>query len=239
MGTPNVDDMYDIAASLVDSMPKEGIVDTLNEYWVEEYGFASKLQKYVLEWIETIDLSESHCRKSDFSNDDYYITFNYTDTLERLYGISNVLHMHGGIPSCSIIEPIMGHGNQFLIASNREKALRCREEGVEWQYCIHKAIADFAQSLYKDTDEIIRRNEQFFSQLSDVEEIVILGLSFGDVDVPYLEKILCEINLRTKWTVYYYTPEDKKRLEDVFGILGIARKYKVYFFHSDSFWDKA
>ena len=70
-----------------------------------------------------------------------------------------------------------------------------------------------------------------------VDEIVTLGLSFGDVDVPYLQRIMCEIKPQTKWYAYYYTPEDKERLKNVFGILGITRNYQVYFLHSDKFWD--
>ena len=241
IGNPDTDGMYDFAVSLTDGMPSEGVVDTLNDYWREEYGFSSNLQKYVLEWLQnTIDTSKCCCRKKELinANSDYYINFNYTDTLERVYGIKSVLHIHGGVSSCSHIPPIMGHGNKFLVDSHREKAQKYFEENIEWAYAIHRAIANFAQSLYKDTDLIISRNEQFFSRLSDVEEIITLGLSFGDVDVPYLERIVHEINPQTKWRVYYYTPEDKARLESVFGILGIKRKFQVYFLHSDSFWDK-
>lgn len=171
------------------------------------------------------------------ANSDYFINFNYTDTLERVYGISNVLHIHGSVPTCSQIPPIMGHGNKYLIDKNRAKATKYFEDSIEWACSIHNAIANFVESLYKDTDLIISRNEQFFSNLSVVDQIVTLGLSFGDVDVPYLERILSEIKPHTKWFVYYYSPEDKQRLKSVFGILGISRKYEVYFLHSDNFWD--
>lgn len=41
--------------SIVDTMPTEGISDTMDAYWREQYGFVDKLQKYVLEWVQTID----------------------------------------------------------------------------------------------------------------------------------------------------------------------------------------
>lgn len=241
MGNPDVDGMYDTALSLTEGMPSEGVIDTLNEYWRDEYGFSSDLQKLVLEWLlSTVDTSKCSCRKKALlnANSDFYINFNYTDTLERVYGIKNVLHIHGGVPSCSDIPPIMGHGNKFLIHSNKERATQFFEEGIEWACAIYRAIANFAESIYKDTDLIIGRNEQFFSSLKNVDEIVTLGLSFGDVDVPYLQRIMCEIKPQTKWYAYYYTPEDKERLKNVFGILGITRNYQVYFLHSDKFWDK-
>ena len=131
----------------------------------------------------------------------------------------------------------MGHGNKFLIQKNKELAKQSFEEGVEWSYSIYRAIASFAESIYKDTDSIIGRNEHFFSSIENVDEIVTLGLSFGDVDVPYLQRIMCEIKPQTKWYAYYFTLEDKERLKNVFGILGITRNFQVYFLHSDKFWD--
>jgi hypothetical protein len=239
MGMPDDSGMYDAALSLVDSMPDCGIKDTLDYHWRREYGFAADLQKYVLEWLETIDTSAAKCKKSTLmnANSDYFINFNYTDTLEKVYGIKNVLHIHGGVTSCCAISPIMGHGNKYIIDSNLRKAHDYLNEGIEWVASIHEAIARFCYSLYKDTDLIISQNEDFFSNLQSVDEIVTLGLSFGNVDIPYLDRILNAINPTTKWTVYYYSPEDKIRLKEVFGILGVTRKYEVYFLESKHFWD--
>ena len=116
--------MYDSAYSMVDTMPMEGIIDTMNVYWREQYGFVDKLQKYVLEWLQTIDTSQAMCKKDSLINNrnDLFMSFNYTDTLEKVYGIKDVLHLHGGIPSCCEIAPIMGHGNKYIIDSYRRKA---------------------------------------------------------------------------------------------------------------------
>lgn len=162
----------------------------------------------------------------------------YIDTLEKVYGIKDVLHLHGGIPSCCEIAPIMGHGNKYIIDSYRRKAKEAQEEYVEWYESICNAIADFCESLYKDTDAIINENDDFFSALWDVNQVVCLGLSFGDVDVPYLDRIEYEVRPETKWLVYYHSDEDLKRLKSVFGITGISRKFEVYFRKSDNFWDR-
>ena len=76
--------------------------------------------------------SVAHCKKRSLqnANSDFFITFNYTDTLERIYGITNVLHIHGGVPSCSIIPPIMGHGNQYIIESYERKAEQANREAI-------------------------------------------------------------------------------------------------------------
>ena len=41
----------------------------------------------------------------------------------------------------------------------------------------------------------------------------------------------------SKWIIYYYSEDDKKRLKDVFGILGLSRKFETYFLPSRMFWD--
>ena len=61
---------------------------------------------------------------------------------------------------------------------------------------------------------------------------------YGDVDVPYLDRIEYEVRPETKWLVYYHSDEDLKRLKSVFGITGISRKFEVYFRKSDNFWDR-
>ena len=239
IGKPNVDEMHDAAQSMVDSMPSEGVLDTLNYYWKDQYGFVTKLQEYVLEWLGTIDYSAAKCKKKSLVDDqtDLFMSFNYTDTLERIYGIENVLYLHGGIPSCCDTPPIMGHGNRYLIESYRRKAFEAQEESIEWYESICNAIADYCEALYKDTDSIIKQHEDFFEAVEDVDTIVCLGLSFGDVDIPYLERIKKSVNPETRWLIYYYGEESKDRLNNVFGILGIRRQFQTYLLPSDHFWD--
>ena len=131
----------------------------------------------------------------------------------------------------------MGHGNKYLIDSNKRKAQQYRDEFVEWAESIYEAIANYCEALYKDTKSIIAAHEGLFSCLNDVEEVICLGLSFGDVDIPYLERIVREVKPTTKWIVCYYGEDAHKRLRDVFGILGIRNSYEVYFLPSDHFWD--
>lgn len=38
--------------------------------------------------------------------------------------------------------------------------------------------------------------------------------------------------------IYYHSEDDLKRLKSVFGIIGIPRKFEVYFLKSDNFWDR-
>lgn len=240
IGNPNVEGMYDHAFSLVDSMSEYGVRDTLDVYWREQYSFVDDLQKYVLEWLQTIDCSAATCKKDAMygANTDFFMTFNYTDTIERVYHIQNVFHPHGGIPSCSKVNPIMGHGNKYLIDSYRRKAIQAQSESVEWYESICNAIADFCNSMYKDVEGIIERNQVFFKRIEDVDRIMVLGVSFGDVDIPYLERIKSAVKPETKWYIYYYGDESKRRLKEVFGILGISSRFETYFLPCDRVWDR-
>lgn len=239
IGHPDVEGMHDMASSLTDGMPTEGVKDTLDYYWRDQYDFSSDLQQYVLEWLESIDTSSvSPIKKSLIGNSsDVFINFNYTDILEHTYGIKNVLHLHGGVPSCSVIPPIMGHGNKFIIDHYKERAKNASEEFIEWEESICSATAKFCASLYKDTDAVISKNNAFFSSLKDVDEIVSIGLSFGDVDTPYLTRIAEVVKPTSRWKLYYYSQKDKIRLKNVFGILGISRKFETYFLPSEMFWN--
>ena len=240
IGNPDVFGMHDLAESLAYEMPTENVKDTLDVHWREQYSFSKRFQKYVLEWLETIDTSKAVCKKRELLNNgfDSFMNFNYTDTLERVYGIKNVLHIHGGVPTCSTTPPIMGHGNKQLIDSYRKKAQAAQDEFIEWEESVCNAIADYCETLYKDTNRIILRHEAFFSSLHDIEQVICLGLSWGKVDTPYLVRIQEAIMPTAKWVVYYYDSATHDRLKEIFGELGISNKHEVHFLQSDSFWDK-
>lgn len=240
IGNPNVDEMQGMAESLTTGMPEYGVKDTLDAYWRKEYGFTRHFQRYVLEWLQTIDTSGATVKKKDLvgNTTDLFMNFNYTDTLERVYGINNVLHIHGGVPSCTAVSPIMGHGNKELIETYRERARAAREEFIEWEESICNAVANYEQALFKDTDKIILDNRDFFSSLSDIGRVVCLGLSFGDVDVPYLKRIDESVRATTKWVVYYHDPDSLETFKSVFKTIGISKKYDTVFLQSYSFWDK-
>lgn len=72
----------------------------------------------------------------------------------------------------------MGHGNKYIIDLYRRKAKEAQEEFGEWYKSICNATADFCESLYKDSDAIIGENDDFFSALWNVNQVICLGLFF-------------------------------------------------------------
>ena len=69
------------------------------------------------EWVKTLDGVEIN-KKIDLPEACLYISFNYTDTLEILYGIEDVLHIHGDVGKNDIL--IIGHGDTRDIERAKE-----------------------------------------------------------------------------------------------------------------------
>lgn len=244
MGNPDIDAMLDMSESVVgDLCLADGVVairDTMDEYWRREYGFVNELSKYIEEWVEQIDISKVTVQKKiiENNNSDLFITFNYTGTLEEIYKIESdqILHIHGSIEPYCDMAPIMGHGNIFDVKKYKEKSIDADEKFWEETASIYNAISEYLNTLLKDTEQIIYRNESFFKRLSCIDNIVILGLSFGDVDIPYLTKIKDSVSDQIKWNVYYYDDAAKKDLEKVFNVTNINIS-KDCFRQSNEFWD--
>lgn len=249
MAMPDVQSMLSFSESIVGDLDLEsgniGIKDTMDYYWKQEYGFVKKLQFYLKEWISQIDLSKVSPIQSDLmeSCEDYFFSFNYTALLEEVYKIPHVLHIHGSVASECDGEPIIGHCNYEEIQKRRSlsrKAEDCFDEG---DASIQSAIADYLETIYKDTEHLIGINHMFFQQLQNVDQVIVIGWSAGEVDLPYLRKIRDSVHKKAKWTVYYYA-EDKTDREAYDSLKAackkcrIHKKFELKFVDSKLFWDK-
>lgn len=67
--------------------------------------------------------------------------------------------------------------------------------------------------LIKGSASIIHQNLDFFNSLSDIEQVVVYGHSFYEVDWPYMEEIVKYIGIDKPWAISYHVPEDLKRID--------------------------
>ena len=146
-----------------------------------------------------------------------YLTFNYTETLEVIYGIpaSNILHIHGSRILNN--EYIIGHNN----FRNPDEAYNDESQMLYLQETWSKII-EWMNGLVKDSTFIIRQNKDFFSGLSDIEQIVVYGHSFYEVDWPYMKEIVKQVGADIPWSVSYYSPEDLERINDFVKKIGLT-----------------
>ena len=141
-------------------------------------------------WIETIDYNSS-TRILNVDKANYYFTFNYTYTLENFYNINGfkIKHIHGKVlPYTPYSDLKFGHNNT-------------KNNDVELITC----------SL-KNTKAIIEDNKEYFGTLPTcITEIIVIGVSYNNIDYPYFEVISKKCK-NAKWIFYYYTNSDKSNL---------------------------
>ena len=194
------------------------IEEALRNHFESYYNFMNKLNDTVLEWVESIDLSDVKPIFHKLRNkENYFFTFNYTPVLEKVYGVSRnrVCHIHGSVQECHVI---MGHGNWNSIEKYRkereEKIEKLDKNGAE----ISNGMYEFYLASFKNTKRIIEWNEAKIEKYQGIEEVHVFGHSLGKVDMPYYQKIKKYISNKANWYFYNYNEIEQyvlKKIEDL------------------------
>ena len=217
-----------------------GIEDTMDDYWEDEYHFIEMLNHYVWKWAKQIRLNKAYPRKTCFieNTEDYFLTFNYTSVLERVYQISSdrICHIHGGLTPYCKEKPILGHGNADKLAMYGEKAKRADDEFDEGAKSIYNAMAKFYERIFKDTNRQINIHRGFFENLADITSVNIIGHSMSDVDLPYFQSVQLYSPDRKIWNVYYYDKEEQNSMKEQLLSIGVMEE-KICMKDANEFWN--
>ena len=208
----------------------------LESDWVEN----SLLDDLGLEFSETIDKDEVYeivdrylkTNKVIFEEDDYYISFNYTHTLEKLYGKEDVFHIHGECGDDSD-ELIIGHGNDKAISRLRSK-IRDLDEDAQFYQAANNRVQEYSfekdilESLKKPVDmcKSTLRNKLLYYTKPDF--IRVYGCSLGEVDIPYM-KMIHEKWPAVEWSFSYYSKRDKERINEAAKEIGLKKSQWTLF----------
>jgi hypothetical protein len=202
LGNLNFDEAFEYYDDILD---KDGDVDLFktanrNEDRASQLVIPTiTIQQLFAQWINTIDLI-SVIPKEEFRNlisiQDYFLTFNYTETLEEVYKIhqDNICHIHGKQNE----EIFFGHGNfEDYTERYMQKYIGSQD-----------SLSKINQQLRKRTDEALENNLDFFNSLeeADIKEIYSYGFSFSKVDMVYLKEICNRIN--TEDSIWYFNDYD-------------------------------
>ena len=166
-------------------------------------GIDSDIRYCFTEWINYIkNTSEQPTKMLNFNHSDsIFLTFNYTNILESVYGINQNL-------ICYIHDEDNGAINSTIgdIQNVRKFIFGCDIKQAE-QYKDDEEIYSFVQGLSKNVSLFMEsdRWNNFISQLDSVERIYTLGHSVAEVDHPYFEKIKALIP-NAQW--YYACTEE-------------------------------
>ena len=140
------------------------------------------------EWIASVE--PANIIKPVFFNmidpeNDLFITFNYTNTLESIYGCKNVVHMHGKIGE----ELIVGHNG----------SLDYSEKNTSVPNGCFNTLQDIYDDLRKNTEEVLKNHYDELKPITNCSNIYSIGFSYSSVDLPYIETICSLINKNIVW----------------------------------------
>ena len=132
------------------------------------------------EWIATVNVDKDR-KKERFSNylnenKGHFINFNYTETLQKVYGVQNwnVLHIHG-FRNIAGDEIIVGHRAGEI---KYESYITDYDENA---YRLHEGLRKDVQ-----LDEL----KKFLDDHENMDNIVCIGFSFGDSDDEYIHALI-------------------------------------------------
>ena len=176
------------------------------------------IRKCFCSWLSRISIDGLEHKAIPIERDAYYLTFNYTRTLERIYDIPthNILHIHGTFKGHDNDGIVYGHGGHPYIVEKDIDDPRIAE-GEE-------IIKDYFEKTTKPVKQIIHKYQKFFyGMIVDVTNVTIIGHSMNEIDNPYFKRIGNSIKGRVDWTYYYYS---KKDIDNCLRCLENRIKYK-------------
>lgn len=83
----------------------------------------------------------------------------------------------------------------------------------------------------------LRIHSSFFKRLNSVDQVFVVGHSFGDVDLPYFKKVLENIQENSVWNIYYYYHNEVAQFTDKITSIGVNPK-NSRMFHSTEFFNR-
>ena len=176
--------------------------------------FQEFLSQYFKEWIYNIALPNDK-DLSVFTPNSFFINFNYTDTLEKLYKVpyDKVLHIHGQATAPKS-QLIIGHSSKTTIddmcesyGTVKDGNLECTVE--EFKYLLATEMMLF--TLRKPTEEVIEKKLKSID-FKQVSEIAVLGHSLGIVDWPYFKYIKEHLSQSIHWCFSAYSERDREQI---------------------------
>ena len=137
------------------------------------------------------------------SEDMQFLTFNYTKTLQKLYGIKKVIHIHNRVGQ----KLIFGHEKDNMMYD-------AFGSGIEGGLCIGSSfLDDMIMSFKKDTETPLKKYNKFFKNLDHtIDKVYSYGFSFGKVDSVYIKKIIASISPEATWYFTEFEASDTKTI---------------------------
>lgn len=196
-----------------------------------EYENSEQIKQMFSEWVyETLDKAENFeivdriLKHTDaelqFDGEECFINFNYTHTLEKIYNIEEdrILHIHGECLTGEFDDLVIGHCNDERIKMVAKQLEEYEENDYDQETRNRKneysCILANLKDLRKNVAQNILTCNYFLERSKKVTEVCVYGLSFGEVDIPYMKNIRNKYP-NAKWKVSYYSLGEKKEKAEI------------------------
>lgn len=189
--------------------------------------------------LDSIEAQKSFVQ--EFQNSDKFITFNYTHTLEKIYGISeeNILHVHGEVGQKNLI---LGYPKGQFEPEKYCYDIRRKGRGPYREVDIRKYIEDMARNevidcyTYTAYSNFIGKIEGFnkkyqiplmekFLDKQVVDEIIVIGHSCA-IDFAYFEHLNASYQ-NIKWVFHAFDSTTKNNILNLVKDVGITN-FEIY-----------
>lgn len=161
--------------------------------------------------------------------DNWFLTFNYTDTLETVYQVSHdkINYIHGEAQD-EKSQIIVGHNHMYGTRHERERVMDVIDEEVPadgGDSC--EPLFDLLNISFKNTNAVIADNEQYFHFIvqQGIEKIIVQGHGYGEIDWPYFETIR-DACPNAQWELTWFTPKDEINAQKIDKRLGLKATIK-------------
>ena len=187
--------------------------------------FVYHLPFFFGDWIKRVNdtiIKDCNDKRVDVDKNALFFSFNYTTTLEQIYGVKgvNICHIHKCVTNLQLNERCLIVGHDSSLGQLMQKA----------SYNNTSSFPQFADDINREVEKGAKKvreriidfsNE--FSKYSEIKHYIIMGFSLNDIDKPYIEKII-EDNKNidaADWIFYYHKEEEKKLFKEKLLNLGI------------------
>lgn len=194
-----------------------------DDFWIEldmRLEYLKKLTRdRFREWVETIDVAKVN-PALDLPDNASFVTFNYTPTLEYVYGVrpDKILHVHGCVlDKNELLQFGSPDNNPFELQKMLENKYGMDDfYGASIQQGVTVAC-DRCADTWKNIEGNYDTLNHFLDTLAKINTVIIMGNSFDKVDKPYYRDILAPRYRDAEWVFCEYgRNEDKQCDMDIF-----------------------
>lgn len=197
-----------------------------------EYGWIPCMYQTFQDWVTTIDTQEKD-KIFKIDKDDHAISFNYTDTLEKLYRLNSVLHIHGSVERIDDI--VLGFNSKKLdddfpglnamhTDDFKEEQKAMKQQGSK----SHEASSFYRGNIgrfYKPVHQLKKQIKPYVDKL-DIDEIVFIGHSYSSIDWPYFKELTATLNNK-EFVFTYHSELDKDNIDTMIRENDFDINYKI------------